>query len=141
MLNSYEQAFVMRNIGQTASAPKRIVSNLRYTLVKNETLYVVGIALIELCYRKSILELHEAKDGSRRAGNADEELLTMHRTADRLVSEIADEAGEMYSEALWQCIRCDFDRPTHSLKDDGFCRAVFSDIVALLKWRPAMMQR
>lgn len=130
---SYEHAFIVRKFDRSALTAREPSSDLVIALIENQMLYALGVALIELCYQKTISELYKDCDGPRNTGNEDKDFLTTHKTVKRLAVEIAGEAGTMYSDAVKRCIRYDFDRAEQSDKDSWFQRAVFLGVVDLLK--------
>lgn len=132
-MDAYKYPFVARQFHQTSPASvNTIPSSLTY-VIPNQTLYGLGIALIELWYGKTLTELHKAGDGPLDPANAQMNFLTMFNTAFRLVSELEDEAGEMYSDAVRRCIQCDFKSRARNFRDAQFQSAVFEGVVAQLK--------
>ncbi|KAF2024731.1 hypothetical protein EK21DRAFT_104469 [Setomelanomma holmii] len=61
------------------------------------------------------------------------DLITEFQTADRLAEALLSEAGARYSNAVWRCIRCDFDQQASSLEDARFVKAVYQGVVAQLQ--------
>jgi hypothetical protein len=102
-------------------------------IIRNRTLYALGISLIELWYGKPLSELYKPEDGPQASGDPRIDLITGWNTADRLVDELYSEAGEKYSDAVRRCIRCDFDRRSSSLEDAAFQNDVYQGVVAQLK--------
>ncbi|KAF2875880.1 hypothetical protein BDV95DRAFT_603280 [Massariosphaeria phaeospora] len=96
-------------------------------IIRNQTLYALGISLIELWYSKPLSALAKSED------QAETDAMTEWNTADRLVEELYNEAGGRYSDAVRRCIRCDFDRRASSLMDTAFQRAVYQGVVVQLK--------
>ncbi|KAF3050882.1 hypothetical protein E8E11_010741 [Didymella keratinophila] len=102
-------------------------------MIRNQPLFALGVALIELWYGESLSELHEDEDGPLDPPDLQKSLLTRFNTADRLADELADDAGTKYSDAVRRCIRCDFSLRVNSLEDVQFQKAVFQGVVAKLK--------
>ena len=99
-------------------------------LVRNETLFALGILLIELCMEKCFAELMVSEDL-----NPDG---TKHPASDflaatRLLDQVYDRAGKRYGDAARRCILCEFDLRKTSLDDAQFRRAVYDGVVAVLE--------
>jgi hypothetical protein len=129
----YDQPFILHHtkhtiLSSTTTAPSQISC-----VIRNQTLYALGVALIELYYRKPITELHQDVDGAQNTGNAFLDLVTEFTTADRLAEALLTEAGARYSDAVRRCIRCDFDQRASSLEDVKFQKAVYQGVVAQLQ--------
>ena len=97
-------------------------------VIRNETLFTLGVLLIELWYGKSIEELQIPADRDCEGTPG-----VAWCAADRLVDEIEFQAGKRYSEAVRRCVRCDFDRRDISLDSESFQQAVYNGVVALLE--------
>ena len=102
-------------------------------IIRNQPLFALGVALIELWYGESLSELHEDDDGPLDPPDLQSSLLTRFNTADRLADELADDAGTKYSDAVRRCILCDFSLRVKRLEDVQFQKAVFHGVVAKLK--------
>ena len=100
-------------------------------IIRNQTLYALGVSLIELWYGKPLHAFYKPEDGPLITGDTDP--MTEWNTADRLVDELYDDAGPKYSDAVRRCIRCDFDRRASSLDNPDFQKAVYQGVVAQLK--------
>lgn len=99
-----------------------------HRIIRNQTLFTLGVLLIELWYGRSIEELEIAEDHDCQGTPG-----ITWCTADRLVDEIEYQAGKRYSDAVRRCVRCDFDRRDMSLDSEGFQEAVYNGVVALLE--------
>lgn len=136
--DGYDAPFISQDFKKGTTVEH--VVDMTSGLVRNRTLFALGVVLIELCYQKSITELHKASDGRQNTGNSLEEFVTSLKTVDRLVDDLEDEAGRSYSDAVRRCILCDFDRSSKSLADPGFQKAVYEGVVAELRknfsWLP-----
>ncbi|KAH7073645.1 hypothetical protein BKA63DRAFT_37766 [Paraphoma chrysanthemicola] len=130
---SYDQPFVSKRITQSTISPTSSLPSQRSCIIRNQTLYALGIALIELYYRKPMAELHKDSDGLQNTGNELQDLVTEFNTAIRLADELLSEAGAKYSDAVRRCIRCDFDQRASNLQDPKFQRAVYQGVVAQLQ--------
>jgi hypothetical protein len=125
----YSHAFVSRNFS-TQNAPLLTAAQPpACRVIRNRTLFTLGILLIELWYGRSIEELQNPSDLNC-AGTPG----VAWCTAERLVeNEIEFEAGKRYSDAVRRCIRCDFDRRDFSLDDEGFQGCVYEGVVGSLE--------
>jgi hypothetical protein len=123
----YEHPFVSQRFDPTRQSSTRTTPSSMSRIIRNQTLYALGISLIELWYGKPLSILYQAED------QAETDQMTEWNTADRLVEELYNEAGGKYSDAVRRCIRCDFDRRASSLQDAAFQRAVYQGVVAQLK--------
>jgi hypothetical protein len=127
-ITAYDHPFVSQRFeNDERSAYGLHQSSSMSRIIRNRTLYALGISLIELWYGKPLSALSRDED------QAETDALTEWNTADRLVEELYNEAGERYSDAVRRCIRCDFDRRASSLVDEAFQRAVFQGVVIKLK--------
>lgn len=121
----YDQPFVSHQFTQNQTASSiNFPSQMSY-IIGNQTLFALGVALIELYYRKPISSLYKDHDGPRNTGNALLDLMTEFRTADRLAEALLSEAGAKYSDAVRRCILCDFNQRASSLEDARFQKAVY----------------
>lgn len=129
----YDQPFVSQHFGHlnlppTPGAPEDISC-----IIRNQTLYALGIALIELWFRKSIAELWILADGARNTDSDLKNFMAEFKTAKRLSETLYSEAGAKYSDAVRRCICCDFDNRACTLEDAQFQRAVYEKVVAQLQ--------
>ncbi|KAF3047029.1 hypothetical protein E8E12_010603 [Didymella heteroderae] len=90
----YEHPYVYREFPQTAS--KTGQKETKYRVIRNQTLYSLGVLLIELWYGKSIEQLQAPPDLDC-AGTPGITWCTAERPVD---SEFAFEAGKRYSNAV-----------------------------------------
>jgi hypothetical protein len=128
----YEHPFVSQHFNPTALPTSAPVPASMSRIIRNQTLYALGVSLIELWYGKALHELHKPEDGEL-SGDVLVNLMTEWNTADRMVDELYQEAGQKYSDAVRRCIRCDFDRRASSLEDATFQKAVYHGVVSQLK--------
>ena len=127
----YDHPFVSRRFSPcqpTAVAPACPTASKVCRIIRNETLFTLGVLLIELWYGKSIEELQIPADRDCEGTPG-----VVWCTADRLVDEIEFQAGKRYSEAVRRCVRCDFDRKDLSLDSESFQQAMYNGVVALLE--------
>jgi hypothetical protein len=128
----YDHPFVSQHFNRTTAPSATPIPANMSRIIRNQTLYALGISLIELWYGKTMHELHKPEDGDL-IGDLRVDLMTEWSTADRLVDELYQEAGGKYSDAVRRCIRCDFDRRASSLEDAAFQKAVYQGVVSQLK--------
>jgi hypothetical protein len=129
---SYEDVFVTSDLSNTRKDPPATHSSMD-RIIRNKSLYTLGIILIELCYGKTIQQLHIEEDGAIETNHGMMNAMTTWSTVERLNEELYSEAGEKYAEVVRRCIRCDFDHRSPDLKDDTFIRAVYDKVVRPLQ--------
>lgn len=125
----YQHPFIYRKFTSSAPTQPAIVQPPSRRVIRNQTLFTLGVLLIELLYGKPIEELQTAHDLDCQGTPG-----AVWCTAERLIDEeIAFEAGQLYSDAVRRCIRCDFNTKNSSLDDQDFQQAVFDGVVAPLE--------
>ncbi|KAI4690174.1 uncharacterized protein J4E84_004356 [Alternaria hordeiaustralica] len=128
----YEHPFVYRKISASKidQASDNIGRPAAYRVIRNQTLFTLGILLIELCFEKSIedLQLPCDLDCSNTPGVA-------WCTAQRLLDEkkLEFKIGPGYQDIVRRCIWCDFDQGKSNLDDRDLQRAVFEKVVVPLE--------
>jgi hypothetical protein len=131
---AYEHPYVHNSLPTTSdpsstSTQTQQIQHRRYRVIRNQTLYNLGILLIELWYGKPIEQLQTPHDLDC-AGTPG----VVWCIAARLVeSELKFEAGKQYSDVARRCIHCDFDRSTIDLDDERFQQTVFDRVVLPLQ--------
>ncbi|KAJ4289653.1 hypothetical protein N0V90_010982 [Kalmusia sp. IMI 367209] len=130
---AYTDPFVLQRVATGGQSPEPTMSPAMRLIIRNQTLYALGISLIELWYGKPLSDLSKPEDGAQGTGDAQTNLMTELASADRLVEELYNDAGGKYADAVRRCIRCDFDRRANTLEDVAFQKAVFEGVVAQLK--------
>ena len=101
-------------------------------IIRNDTLFALGILLIELCMGTPIDDLHVPEDlnpdGSTHG-------LSDYYTAIRLLDsgEISDNYGMKWSDIVRRCILCNFGQSSTSFEDAKFRKAVYDDVIAELE--------
>lgn len=98
--------------------------------IANETLFGLGVVLIELCMGQSLDSM--VLSGERNADGT-KHILTDFAAATRLIDQVYKEAGVRYGDVVRRCIRCDFDKRQKTLHDEAFRRAVYENVVAVLE--------
>ncbi|KAF1941763.1 hypothetical protein EJ02DRAFT_191853 [Clathrospora elynae] len=129
-LSVYEHPFVYRRLPSSPGSLSVSTSQqAAYRVIRNQTLFTLGILLIELLYGKPIEELQTPRDLDCQGTPG-----IAWCTAERLIKEELEfEAGPRYLDAVRRCIRCDFNRKESSLDDKDFQQAVFDGVVAPLE--------
>lgn len=130
----YDNPFVCRDFKQqdvAVLAPR--VTAMAGKIIRNQTLFALGVILIELWYGKPLIELRRPEDSPEGQEDAAMSVVTAWTTADRLVEELYSDAGAKYGDAVRRCVRCDFDKRSSNLEDAGFQRAVYDGVVAQLQ--------
>ena len=103
----YEHPYVYRKFSSSAQHTHSIQARrTKIRVIRNQTLYTLGILLIEVWYGKSIQELQTASDLDCQGTPG-----VSWCTAEHLVeNDLEFEAGKRYSDAVRRCIRCDFNQ-------------------------------
>lgn len=124
----FAHPFVYRTFSST-TIPSANTPQPPNRVIRNPSLFTLGILLIELLYGKPIEDLQTAQDA-----NCEGTPGVAWCTAERLIEEeIEFEAGPRYLEAVRRCIRCDFNRGNASLENVEFQRAVYEGVVLPLE--------
>lgn len=114
---------------QQGPRPIRTPSFSYCAAVGNETLFALGVVLVELYLEKPLDQLASPQDlnpdGTKHAASD-------FFTATRLLDDVYDRAGGKYGDAVRRCIRCEFDHRKPSLEDDAFCKSVYDNVVMVL---------
>jgi hypothetical protein len=126
-LNSTSGPYVSRSFLSTPPPPPEKTTPKTLPIVRNETIFALGVLLIELCLGHSLESLRLEEDLSPDAK------LTDYMTARRLVSEVYDEGGGRYGDAVRRCIHCEFDQRKASLDVEGFRECFFRGVVVPLE--------
>jgi hypothetical protein len=125
----YEHPFVYRKISAPPSVQDTSAERTVGRVIRNQTLFTLGILLIELLYGTSIEELQSPRDVDCKNTPG-----VVWCTAERLVDEeIEFQGGPLYLDAVRRCIRCDFNRKESNLDDEAFQQAVFDGVVTPLE--------
>ena len=130
----YTEPFVFQKHGVASPASQDALPPIMRYIIRNQVLYTLGISLIELWFKKPLSALHEPQDGPIGTGDAQTTLITQIATANRLIeSDLRDDAGGNYADAVRRCISCDFDCRYKKLEDESFQKAVFEGVVMPIK--------
>lgn len=95
-------------------------------VIRSEVLYALGLTLIELCFGKTLKEMHVTEDGE-----ANEATMEM-KTAHRLCNSVYSEMGTSYGDAVRRCLYQPFDVRDMSLDNEELLQRVYNDIVTPL---------
>ena len=127
------QPYISRRFSSSKSRPSSVSSSKTATQVqsfaRNETLFTLGVVLIEIAYNKPIEDLVEPRDMALTAA------MTRHFTALRLHKQIQLEMGKQYQRAVVGCLFCDFGAECSDtdLKVPQFQRKVLEHVVLPLE--------
>ena len=100
-------------------------------LIKNEGVFALGVALLELSYGQSLLSLKTEEDPDPIAGMS---IFTTYSIACRLVEELEYREGHKYASATKRCILFRFDTTNSiSLDDVIFQQLFFQGVVEPLQ--------
>jgi hypothetical protein len=101
-------------------------------VIRNKTLFTLGLVLTELCMGKPIDEL--SIPGELNADGSKHDL-SDYLTVSRLLTleEISDRFGRRWSDVVRRCIYCDFNHSKTSLDDAGFLKAVYHGVLVELE--------
>jgi hypothetical protein len=98
--------------------------------VKNEAVFALGIALLELSWGESLLNFTTPNDLN---DQGIEDSLTEFSIATRLADEIHMRELPNYAKAVARCIHCSFDTFTHSFDDGEFRERFYEGVVVPLQ--------
>jgi hypothetical protein len=102
----------------------------RRRFVKNELVFALGVALLELSWGKPLLSLKDSKDLNDQ-GNEDS--MTEFSIATRLADSIHNRELPNYAKAAVRCIRCTFDTFTYDFDDKDFRERFYEGVVMPLQ--------
>ena len=127
-----DHPFVSTNLREATALSNhtRLSSFTSCPMVRNVTLFALGVVLIELCLETPFDKLSAPEDlNSDGTKNAASDFLT----ATRLLDAVYDKAGGKYGDAVRRCILCEFDHRKPNLHDDSFCKTVYDNVVVVLE--------
>ncbi|EGP88203.1 uncharacterized protein MYCGRDRAFT_40054, partial [Zymoseptoria tritici IPO323] len=128
-----QHAFISQDsTGARKTLPASPATGALAMIIKNRTLFSLGLMLIELCMGKSMEDLHRA-DERNPDGTISEfsDLLTAERLLNK--QTISESFGKRWSDVVRRCIRCEVDETESSLEDAGFRKAVYNKILMELE--------
>ena len=99
-----------------------------FNLIRNKTLFALGVLLIEIAYKKPLHHLSTAEE----RGHAP---FTALETANRLALDLGRRVGLPYEHAVLRCIQCNFLPKTSNtdLTSVDLQRAVYTEVVKPLE--------
>lgn len=125
----YQHPFIYRKLSSSTTHQPCMAPKPARRVIRNQTLFTLGVLLIELLYAKPVEELQTTHDLDCQGTPG-----VVWCTAERLIEEeILFEAGPLFSDAVRRCIRCDFNHANHDLDDRDFQQIVFDGVVAPLE--------
>lgn len=106
--------------------PKPTTTHASFTPVRNESVFRLGVLLLELSYGKPLDHFKSADDPP---------YFTEYAIAKRLVENLAEEEASGYADAARACIFCDFGTKVKvsSLDNEAFRQALYDDVVVPLE--------
>ena len=90
---------------------------------RSETLLTLGLALVELCFGRTLEKMQIPKDVGQN------ENLTRRNTAIRKLDEVYIKSGDRYGDVVQRCLYCLFDVRDASLDNEKFEQDVFDKVV------------
>ena len=93
---------------------------------RSETLLTLGLALVELCFARTLEKMQIPEDVDQNKN------LTRLNTAKRKLDEVDTEIGGHYGDVVRRCLYCSFDVRNASLDDEKFEQDVFENVVTPL---------
>jgi hypothetical protein len=106
--------------------------------IMNESLFALGIILIELCLHQAFENLLSPAelnpDGTKHAASE-------YLAALRLLDRVDEGASWRYGDAIRHCINCPFNQGAASLDNKVFREAVYDNVVAVLEEEASQFSR
>lgn len=102
----------------------------RRRLVKNEIVFALGVALIELSYAKALHNLTEAPDLDE---NGNRDIMTEYATVTRLAGNLHQRELPNYAKATTRCINFNFETLAYDLNDQDFRARFYEGVVMPLR--------
>lgn len=125
-----EHPFLSTKLDISSTVRSQAVYFTPSAAIRNESLFALGILLIELCLHRPfedlLLPADLNADGTKHA-------MTEYCAARRLLDTITGEASWEYVEVTRQCIECHFHQGAASLDNDVFREAVYDNVVTVLE--------
>lgn len=117
------QNFVSPTTAPTASRRHRLV-------VKNEIVFALGVALLELAHGTSILTFKQPEELNE---DGKEDSMTMVFIANRLAHKLNEYESENYAMEVLRCITCNFDTFASDFDNEEFKHKFYDDVVVPLR--------
>jgi hypothetical protein len=112
----------------SAAAAKSAITRQR--LVKNEMVFALGVALLELTYRAPITSFLEEKDLNE---EGKEDSMTKVAIAYRLAQQLNEYESDNYARAVLRCVNCNFDTFVFDFDDAEFREKFYEGVVVPLQ--------
>lgn len=113
------------------SDPELSTPAISMPTVRNETIFALGVTLIELSLSRALASFQEDTD---LGPNDERSLLTGWRMANRLLKEkIVVSEGDRYARTVNRCINCVFDPLDPSSENAAFRQAFYDNAMVPLK--------
>lgn len=128
-----EHPFISESFNSaTSSTVSTTQGSMAAVVIRNPTLFALGVVLIEMCMGKSLDRLRQ---GEELNSNGTKHDLSDYQTSCRLLNseEISDRFGQRWSDVARRCIYCDLNQAKTSLEDIGFQKAVYNEVFAELE--------
>ncbi|KAF5661983.1 hypothetical protein FDENT_13429 [Fusarium denticulatum] len=122
-----ERFFVLQTLPITRDPRK--VKGLQLDSMRNQSLFYLGVLLIELAFGKSLELLRSECDKS----GTYSQFFADYRTAKRLVDQVTSFIGPSYGSAVSRCIDGEFHGRGVGLEDQDLSHDVYAGVVALLE--------
>lgn len=126
----FEHPFVRCKLSPTSHQDALSQPIKAYRVIRNTTLYVLGVILVELCFGQPIQKLQIVED-LRCEGTPGVTWCTANRLIE--TKEIENFAGWRYAEAVRHCIWCDFGVVDVDLDSDKFLQMVYEGVFEKLE--------
>jgi hypothetical protein len=123
------EAYVSRTFTTTSNTQSLSKGRSR-SYVKNEMVFALGVALLELSYGQHILKMKTEDDPPPQGNDAS---ITEYSIANRLIEEIADRELSSFGDAVIRCVRLNFDTNATSLEDSDFRQMFYQGVVLPLQ--------
>jgi hypothetical protein len=132
-IDAYKKTFILRSLWLNETQETEYKDHNNTPLIRNTTLFSLGILLIELCLNKPLEQLRTSEDTRWTLGAPT--ALTDILVVDRILKsgQWFKQASLRYHSATKRCIYCDFGQEKATLDDDGFRQAVYDLVVVPLE--------
>jgi hypothetical protein len=113
------------------SSPAAQAIAKRCRIAKNDTIFALGVALLELAHGAPVHSLIDKSKDLNDEGNEDS--TTPYLIASRLAQELNNYESENYAKAVLRCVNCNFDTFTFSFDDSEFRAKFYEGVVVPLQ--------
>lgn len=121
------QFYVSRTFTSAAAVNAAIT---RQRLVKNETVFALGVALLDLAYGQPITSFVANEDLNE---EGKEDSMTKVSVATRLAHQMNMRESENYARAVLRCVKCSFDTFAFDFDDSEFREKFYEGVVVPLQ--------